>query len=263
VGWICLLIDLFKDTRLINENSKNLGLLRNRKCDVMEDLSYYEQEVACSIDKGFHISSVLSNKDAPRSYFDFYGKISDSHNEIEKLGVCKYAKPYTTILSLEDSLDYILHRLCKADIAKVRSISEYDLLSRSLLKLNFDGMKGFTFEEFFKADTNVEKFLLSMYNSVPSESEDKNHDFLLSFVSSLIKEVSAVAEYISFAYNASLDKDTSVIRSKSFCSFVLTTSNKLEDELVIRSDGFDDYSLKVRSFERKEYLSGLELKYSE
>ncbi|MNE90610.1 hypothetical protein D3C80_1881480 [compost metagenome] len=53
------------------------------------------------------------------------------------------------------------------------------------------------------------------------------------------------------------------MRSKNFCSFVFSTASKMDGDLIIKSEGFDDYTLKIRSFAKKEYSQNLDLKYAE
>lgn len=258
-----MLINLYKETRLIRESSKAIGLLKGRGCEIVDDLSFYNQEVASTVDEEFHIKSVLKVLNDKRQYTEFSGRICDSHIEIEKLGVCKYAKPYTTIISLEDSLDYILHRLCGASIQAIRSIPGYTELSRSLLKFNFDALYSFTVESLLGVDEKLDKFISSFVKDTPEHLEDIEMEFLLGFARAIISEASSIVEYVSLYYNSIQPKDMSVIRSKSFCSFVLTTAERLDMDLIIRSEGFDDYVLKVRSFGKKEYLRKIDLKYAE
>jgi hypothetical protein len=261
-----LLVNLFENPKLITAHEKILAKLKGRNCDILEDLSFYQEEVAASgesTDKSYHINSVLENMNKERRYKEYFGKIADSHIEIEKLGVCKYAKPYTTIVSLEDSLDYILHRLCKAEVSNIRSIPNYFEVSRAILKLNYKGMEGLNFNWLMNADGNLARFLVEMHENTNDDSDNRAGDFVHEFINRLIQEVSHVTEYISFYYNTLLERDSSVIRSKSFCSFVISTDKKLDDVLYLRSAGFEDYAIRVRSFERKEYLHSSELRYVE
>jgi hypothetical protein len=258
-----LLVNLYSESKLIREGSKTLGSLRKKGCEVIDDLSGYESQVACTVDEDYHIRSVLTAKDSEREYSEFMGKISDSHLEIEKLGVCRYAKEYTTIISLEDSLDYILHRKCGADLQAVRSIEGYDVLSRNLLKFNFDGLLGFTVDSLCGVDPKLDAFIASLVKDTPEHTDGVENEFLLEFVKSVILESCSIIEYVGLYYNSVQSKGTSVIRGKSFCSFVLTTAERQDGEIVIVSEGYSNYKLKVRSFAKKEYAQNLNLRYAE
>lgn len=263
VRWNSLLIDLYKETKLLRESSKVLGILRGKGCDILENLDYYDKEVAASLDEEFHIKSVRGNRDQKRNYEELFGKISDSHNEIEKLGVCRYGKPYTTIISLEDSLDYVLHRLSGASIENIRNVRGYDTLSRALMKLNYEALQGFTVDSFLSLDARLDKYVMSLFSKVDDSDGMEQNTFLLSFIRNILMEASSVTEYVSFYFNSLQEQGTSVIRSKSFCTFVITSAQKLDGEIIIRDSGYEDYKLLVRSFEKKEYASNIELKYAE
>ena len=252
-----MLIHLFQDEDLINKSSTKLGQLRTRNCDIITDLSHYHQEVAASADAKFHIDSVIKTMHTSRSYREIFGKITDSHSEIEKLGVCKYAREYTAIVSLEDSLDYILHRLSGADVSKIRNIFGYREISRGLLKLNYEVLEFFNFSSLFDVDTKLNSYL----DKLLEQAAEGEVPFLNLFIQDVLTESSKVIEYIGFFYNDTLPD--SAIRSKTFCSFIISTATHVEDEILIHSQGKDDYRIKVRSFKKGEYLNKTDILYIE
>lgn len=251
-------IDLYKDRNISAELNKNVGNLRTKGCDILDDLTYYEQASFSGFDQSYHVRSVLEHKNKKREYYDMYGKICDSHIEIEKLGVCRYAKPFTTILSLEDSLDYVLHRLTGASIDKIRSIPQYTLLSRSLLKLNYEVLDQASIAPLFGVDARLDDYLINIIEDSAPEGE---HAWAFKFIGSLLAQASTIVEYASFCYKLMRPPGECVIRSKSFCSFVMTSSQHLEEEVILSSEGVSDYPIQIRSFGRKEYLQGVDLKY--
>lgn len=255
-------IDLFEDSSIIVRAGQPLGYMADRKCEVVENLDIYKDKIAEDLDEKFHIESVVKASGTDRTYVRLFGDMTDSHNEIEKLGVCKHCRRYTTIISLEDSLDYILHRLTGCSVEKARSLTSYDVVSRALMKLNFDAMEGIEFGHIMETDPAVSSYLDKLYSSLDCEEENKQFEFLSMFTSSMFSEIKRVLEYTVFEYLFSLDKGTAVLRSKSLCSFVLTSDKKLEDELIIKCEGFEDYRLKVRSFEKWQYLEDFKLKYA-
>lgn len=257
-----MLIDLYKDYDVSKNLNQRIGLVKKRLCTVEADLSYYNNEVACSSDTDFHIKSVLETFRVPRSYDDLYSNSCDSHNEVERLGVCKHAKKYTTIVSLEDSLDYVLHRLSKCSVMAVRSMSNYYDFSRSLLKLNLDFLEKFSVEHLLNLDENLDKYLVSLlYDEDGNEKSDE--DYMLSFIKDVLNEVGRVVDYVGLYFKEAQPEKSCVTRSKSYCSHILSTDEKLDNVIIIRSEGFDDYQIRVRSFTRMEYFKNVDLRYVE
>jgi hypothetical protein len=238
--------------------------MADRKCEVIDNLDIYKTKSSEDFDEKFHIESVVKAMGTDRKYYRIFGDMYDSHNEIEKLGVCKHCRKYTTIISLEDSLDYILHRLSGCSTDKIRQLSDYDRVSRALMKLNFDALEGIHFGDLRMLDDKMAAFLDKILLEVGtnSDEEDISAEFVERFASTLFSELKRVLEYVVFNYLFSLNKGVAVLRSKSLCSFVLSSYERLETDIIIKSEGYEDYSIKVRSFEKWQYLEDFKLKYA-
>lgn len=240
---------------------RHIAYLANRKCDIVGDLSCYDQMSSEDLDTQFHIESVNKNKGRARTYSDIMGSITDSHIEIEKLGVCNYHRKYSVIISMEDSLDYLLHRLSGSSIESVRNMPNYKNVSRALMKLNYSALED-DFGSLRECDPKVDEFFSKIFVESAGDSiEQKSAEFQKQFVISLWSELKKVLEYTALTYYFA-NEGNLVLRSKSLCSFVMTSNTKMEDKLTLRSKGHDDYTIFVRSFERNEYLEKIDLEYA-
>jgi hypothetical protein len=243
--------------------SQPLGYMITRKIELVEGLDDYLTKSASDPDTAYHIKSVLAAKEeTKRTYTNVFGNMMDFHHEVEKLGIVKHRLRYTSIISLEDSLDYILHRLSGADMENIRAIPNYKSISRALLKLNYDALDA-EFGVFSSADKKLASYMENLYMEVEVEDEEERSlKFVDKFVSAVIREVQLVLEYVAFSYYFAQERNTFIPRSKSLCSFVATCQNNLQEELILQSPGFSDYTLYVRSFERWKYCENIALEYA-
>lgn len=248
-----------------------IGYMVGRDCDILTDLSAYETASSSDLDRQFHIDSVRENFRKDRKYMEIPVGMSDSHIEIEKLGVCKHQKAYSVILSMEDSLDYLLHRLTGARLDNIRNVPDYKQISRALLKLNYPALGDKNIGVFRDCDEKIDEYFEKLFIEAKGDTPNEKVDNVQSeFFMSVLKELKWVLDYTTFHYF--LTKKNSpefasksgglVLRSRSFCSFVMTSDVKLEDELILRCEGNDDYRLQVRSFERNEYFESMSLSYA-
>lgn len=260
-----MLIDLFKDTSLLVRASRPLNYMRkNRDCEIEEDLSDLLSLRASDPDTAYHLESIQRNMFiADRKYSSIFNNWSDSHSDIEKLGVCKYQLDYTVIISLEDSLSYLLHRLCGADMERIQSIKDYKYISRGILKLNYDIIENYNFNVLSDADPAVAAYMDTLYSSCEAEDEeDRSNEFIAKFIKEIMGMLSAVLEYVVFYYYTHSGNKSLKLRSQSFSSFVLTSDTKVEDTIEIVSEGYQAHTLIVRSFATREYISNVSLEYA-
>lgn len=264
-----MLINLFEDKNLVTKSGKLLGYMTTqRPYELADDLTRYDSLSSEDLDTRFHLESVKDYKGLSRTYTNIFGCLTDSHNEIEKLGVCKGHKRWNVIVSLEDSLDYILHRLCGADMNNIRNMPNYKQVSRALLKLNYEAMVA-SFGDLREADEKVDSYFTQLFSSTETEDlEEAALNFQKTFVLKIMSQLSTILEYVVLAYyydtveSAGYKKGALVLRSKSLCCFVLSSDVKIEEELIIKSPGFEDYTLKIHSFEKYEYLEKMSLEYA-
>jgi hypothetical protein len=218
------------------------------------DISQVINKSPKDLDHKYHLDSVKGSYTVTnRQYEDIFGVKVDTHSELEKLGACQYCEKYTVIISLEDSLDYILQRLTGCSLDSVRSISSYKVLSRSLLKLNYESLEDLDLGYLLNLDPKLDEYFNLIYSSV--ESEDPYSAFLEKFVGDLLRECDRILNLISieFYHKCREVTDSVKLRSKSTCSYILTSSEKLEEEIIIRSSQVEDYTIKVKYFDLMEY----------
>lgn len=261
-----MLINLFSDPTIHSKLGQPLGYMRTRKCEVEGDLSQYERIVTDDREVQHHVNSVLSALGKAREYTSILGNLVDSHSEVEKLGVCRYQLKYSVIISMEDSLSYILHRLSGAAIENIEAIPGYKRISRSFMKLHFEMLDDDAFGLFSACDPKLEEYFTSLTSDVSGESEEViQAKFTARFVEAMIGELKLVLEYVSFSYFFNRPKSSGnelKLRSKSLSAFIFTSNEKVEDTIVIKSTGFSDHTLIVRSFGYKEYSSNIGLEYA-
>lgn len=257
-----MLVNFFEDEVLKNME-KPLNKMYERDCFLDSGIEHYKSYQTDDPEIRMHIDSVISCVGTKREYISICGNKQDSHGELEKTGLCRYMKRYTAILSLEDSLDYILHRITHIPTAVFRSIPNYYDFSRSLLKLNFEALEGMSFESLTSADARMGEYLSTMYIAA-SKEENAEFNFLNTFLTAISQELSKILEYTSAYYYLKKKKDdpSLVLRSKSLASFVMTSDQKEETQLVLKQSGFEDYTINIKFFEKGEYISRIKEHYA-
>ena len=241
-------IDLYNTgDDILREKKQLVGYLVGRQLKVIDDIDEYMSFRADDIYTQQHIRDVISNIDKERKYTSIFGKAKDSHFEIEKLGICKGCKKYTTILSLEDSLDLILHNLCDCDYDLLfNNIKDYQRISRGILSVNYDIMGNLTLNNLLGIDTKLDDYLISM-----NASSDDSYKFLEKFYSSILDNAGELAECLAVLVKKDLAKRgiKIVYRSKGYCSFVFTSDVPINEDLIINGK----YGIRLNSYEAKEY----------
>lgn len=193
-----------------------------------------------------------------RSYIDIFDTVRiDTHHELEKLGIGSNSNKYTIVISLEDSLDYILAYLTKCDIRAVRTIDNYKELSKSLLttyyisknfKLNTNALIGL--------DNNLDKYLYDLHRKY----EDNPQKIAIKFQRDILETAYMLLRIITGIFKC---HSNSVIRSLGSCSAVLTNANPISYNIVLENrEGLEPYTLNIGCFERFEYLDNLNFEWS-
>lgn len=260
-----MLIDLFSNLDLINKNSKLIARLRARDFNTTEDLSYYENMNSETPDEEYHVSKILKALELPkREYFEKFGEWIDSHYEIFKLGIDIYAKPHTIIVSMEDSLDYLLHCKTGVDPLKIRSIENYYNVSRYFLKPNLFE-KEIKLNLLFGIAPELDTYLLDLFERCTEDDEEDTlvYSYVKTFLKELVSEATKIAEYIGIEIIDSLPEKTCSMRSQGLSGCVLSSALEVEPtkiQIVGRS-GYK-YEMNIRSFKRKEFADCLEYRFS-
>lgn len=248
--WTNLLIDLFSKPVLSASLARAIAYLEERMCTVVYNLDAYKTMKPENIYQESHIAIVNSTYNSPRKYTKIFGQPQDSHMEIEKLGVCRYCKKFTIVISLEDCLDYVLHYLSDCSIDKVRKLENYMLLSRGILNVNYKFLDKFEYFSLLNVDDKLNDYLIDLYQ------DDSDTAFITNFFSEVVQTCSRMVDYI-YAEIKEIYGATIVARSKGLATIVVSSDVRIEDEIVLRYEGKQDYVFKIKCLERLEHLTEL------
>lgn len=242
-----LQIDLFSDKHLMDNTLKIMAPLTRREFKLSKSISEYNNMQPDSIYMKRHLKEVLTKYNKPRSHYSRFGLKIDSHIELEKIGVGMDSKPYRIIISLEDSLDYLLHCVCNADIQAIyENVPDYKRISRGMLNIDFDLLVGLGFNALVGVDHNLDRYL----NNLLQEYDDVRESvFYLYKV--ILEKAQAIISYIAVALKYYYEERgiRLVIKSRSACSIVLASDEPISEEILINNE----YIIKVRSYKIKEY----------
>ena len=240
-------IDLFNSSDLLREKKRLAGYLTKRNLEIVNDVSEYASFTSKDVFTEEHVKSILANISRERKYNTVFGKTVDSHLEIEKIGVGNGCKRYTTVLTLEDSLDLILSRLSGCSYNKIfMRLQNYKLFSRAILNINYNLMSDLSFDNLLNLDDSLDNYLVRL----SADSKD-NSEFLKRFYAEVIKNAGDLIEYLAIALKETLKRKNIdiVYRSKGLCSYVFTSDIPINDILELE----DGYSIKLNSYEMREY----------
>ena len=241
-------IDLYNTGEgILREKKQLVGYLVRRQIEIVDVIDEYMTFTADDIYTQQHIKDVISNIDKGRRYTSIFGKASDSHFEIEKLGICKGCKKYTTILSLEDSLDLILHNLCDCDYNLLfDNIKDYQRFSRGILSVNYDIMGNLTLDNLFGIDKKLDDYLINL-----NMNSKDSYNFLEKFYNLILDNAGELAECLAVLVKKNLaERGIKIVyRSKGYCSFVFTSDVPINEDLIINGK----YGIRLNSYLAKEY----------
>jgi hypothetical protein len=257
---------MFEDTDILTRTSKDRGYVYRRDCKLkfpVNDILQLEPKdsdfklIQSQIKKALEIQEprLLAGL-VSREYNDLLGSMNDSHIEVEKLGICESQGPFTVVLSLEDSLDYILHLLTGTSTEKIRTLPDYRELSRAIMKINPEALGELTFNLFSQVDPALSSYLQDLVR----ESED-TESFVERFFTKIFTQADRILEYIcGYLYiNLQATGRKVVIRSKSIYCYVFSTASEINEELTLKIPGKEDYKLLLKSYKAREYID----RYSE
>ncbi|WP_304427858.1 hypothetical protein [uncultured Clostridium sp.] len=193
-----------------------------------------------------------------RKYIPIFDTVRiDTHHELEKLGIGSNANKYTIIISLEDSLDYIVAYLTKCDVKAIRNIDNYKELSKSLLTTYYDSKDiNINTNMLIGLDNNLDRYLYNLHNDYDNDARKIAIHFqrdILETSYMLLRIITGIFKHYS----------SSVIRSLGSCSAVLTSANYIDYNIVLENkEGIQPYTLNIGCFERFDYLKNLNYEWS-
>lgn len=244
-----LLVLLYKDSKVMENQPKLLAPLSSRAFNFCGNPDFYDNfNPTTNLEKS-HIKKVLTHYEKPRSYDSIYDIKMDSHIELEKAGLSKDAKKYRVVVTLEDSLDFVLSKLINVKLSTLQNdIKDYQTISRGILNQDWDllGNHGFGFligisEEF---DRYLEN-LLKSHNTV--------RQALYTLFKDILKLSHSMISYLAIflKYHYGEQGITLTVKSRSASSVVLTSNTRIEETLLIDSM----YEIYVKSYAMNEYIN--------
>lgn len=243
-----MLINLFEDDNLCERMGKIKAPLVRRDFVLNQDIANYKEYKGDDPFINWHVKEVLSKANYNKTYTNKIFPIKiDTHIELEKAGLGKDDRPYRTIVSLEDSLDFVLASVVKGDWRNISKMDNYRKYSRGILNLDFEGLHDFEFGALTKLDENLDAYL----DKLVKYEEGLTRIMFCFYRDVLIKAQDIacyVAVYLKYYWQEKGVKV--VIKSMSGSSVVLATPEPID--LKVELNG--DYSIFVKSFQVNQYL---------
>lgn len=165
-----------------------------------------------------NIVTALNNKPTKSLSYIFDGFFLDSHIEIEKCGFHSCSGSAVVVIDLTNRLDIVLNVLCGADMQRVRSIPNYEKISRSILRCDLE--EDLTLKSLLCGDKRLELYLHSLcidhsiVNGVPSPVYTLFSDILTA-----ARDILLAAAYKLF------NEKNLVLRAYDTSTFILTDKN--------------------------------------
>lgn len=247
-----LQVDLFSDAQVYKDMNRSYAVLCKKSFDLNNHIKNlrvinipndsYAQKI---------LKSIEDNKYAIREYRCLLDNTCDNLYHLECMGLGKLSRSYTHIVSLEDSLDYILNKLCEVNRELIRSIPNYTQLSRAILNLDYEGLESFSLACLMGLDDRLDNFLCKLY-----EDANKNND---KFINLLFSKIFLIANGVLRYLGLSIPKQYSangvklVLRSKSFSSLCFTSDFILDDTIELS----DNEVLRISTYKPLEYITHL------
>ncbi len=179
----------------------------------------------------------------------------DNAYTMECLGYSTYSSKYSVILSLQDSLDYVLHKLCGADIKNIRRIPKYQIISRGILNMDYHILNDFSFGNIIGYDENLDNYLAEM------ACMDSYEIVCQEITKNILHTCNSILLDLGKKYRRFIGIETGknpVMRSVTFSSMVFTYDEPLNDILELTPY----YGLIINSYGKGEYYNNIEDIYS-
>jgi hypothetical protein len=247
-----LLLDLSKVQ--VDRLERTLGQLRNVPEDyvltksisekMLEPVQFYAKDLSLLL-----IRDRLRKK---REYQSIFGHLSDSYNEIERLGINDNSKLFTYVLSFEESLAWILSLLCGCDENSILGMKDYMVMSRLLLKPDVCTMeKGLPIGKLFGLDEKLDKIFIR--GNIFIEPTMVTSNFISNIYDICVDLIARIS--VCFVHEVRQKFDVKFIKkSYSISSLVCSSNSNLQiNTLDIKYKG-KCHTLKVKRYTALEYL---------
>lgn len=222
--------------------------LHNKQLSVVGDYSEYLNEMPKTIFEETHLRNLMSASINRRIYRDTLGIMCDSSLDLEVIGVTKYAKDDTVLFTLQDSLDLVLNYLCDVDMNVLRTLPNYQQISRGILNADHTMLDGIPFGDLLGLDSRLDAYLIRI-NTTSISYEDFLNKFFIEVTSAcntLLHQY--VMQYRSYYNDLGLRLP---LRSKNISSVVFGSEIEIDDKMEL----VPGYFIHIKSYKRCEYIN--------
>lgn len=255
--------DVMRDrNRICNQAFKKIPVLTVPAPKIIAELNSIQCE-----DKEFvnYKNQIISVLDQPKELITFESVdiednttkkvVTDSHFNLETLGVCRYCDQYTIVVDLSDILDLVAHAITGCNPDKVREMPNYSEFSRALLGFREDANSALMFREFIMADTNITKWIndfIPKYNTNDMNQENAIERTIMMLAEIQTQIVFTMNDFKFYIASYMAQYVGSKIRSFGYDKIIVSHFSRLDGEHSIVLDGYER-KIKVESYTRFEY----------
>jgi hypothetical protein len=245
-------IAIFKDIEVRDKVSLNFGALRNKQCNIDQNM----YKILCENHKDFGLDFgklEYLRKSNIREYKSVLGYSFDSHTILECLGVTTSSRNYSVVIDMSTCLDFVMSMICGCSTESVRKISDYEKKSRALLSLDTDNFD-IHISDFLRKHPKLDKFIMEQISSNSSSNA------IMKIYSSILTTSSEIMKYLGFK----LQKEYPglILRSIGRSSIVFTTNErpKFDDLELCNITGQESCIVKVNTLGKLDKEKILEMR---
>lgn len=253
-------VDLFKNSDVLKTYLRTSKKIETRGFSIRRSLKNIDDVVLCEHPEKLdaYKRRLLALEERGREYSHVGYSGCDNLLELELLGVGAYCKKYTTVFDFSDKLDYVLHRIYGCSTEKVRGIPQYSKVSRAMLNYDFSEVEDVGFDILFNISDKIFEDFVKISNELSdcTSAEEQLSLTVFQFYAKLLQVLSNVKDYAVSSITLSQPDKSFVYRSKSFSSSIASSDFPLNEDLVLRQEGFENCVVAVKSYEPFEWLKG-------
>lgn len=233
---------LYDDSSWAKHFDMDLSNLKSNKFTMSTDtnaiVSRFMEKWENKRDKEFLSKSLCES----RRYFEVLNSYQDSHFIAEMLGLNSTKFKYYSIISLENSLDFLLSLLIESNLDELQyTMNDYDMISKSLLTLDTYNLD-FSFERFLYNDNKLDSYIES--ELIPLKDQTLN-----TFMYNIHKISTRVISYSGFKLLKLIGSSNASIRSMGRCRLLIGSNSPITECLDVKYGELRPYRLNINSFE--------------
>lgn len=258
-----LLIDLFSDSNIIGSMNRVTRQIETRPFNFSSNINFGEAN-ASQERIGRLVGYYYQMSGTPRSYSRFEDGDDNKSSNIssdnmfifEACGLEKGSADNTVVLDFSESLDYVLHILSNCDMENIRKLDNYSAVSRAIMNMDFDNLATVSLGSLMRLDEKLKKYCIGILHK--ATAEESNEDVILkkllfTFFKNVLSTTALIRDYCALTLRDSTENHY-IYRSKSYAAAVLACNAAVDEELLLKSDEYGDYSVHIRSYKKFEYL---------